>query len=127
MIKIAKEKSFGSVKRFGARYGRTVKHKLAKIEAELRKKHKCPYCHSPSAKRVVVGIWSCKKCNAKFTGKAYSISKKITVKERPEELFELEEITKKDKGEKYSEKPVKEEKEDFQEELMRKESKGESQ
>lgn len=110
--KIAKEKSFGSVKRFGARYGRTVKHKLSKIEAELKKKHRCPYCHSLSAKRLAVGIWSCKKCNAKFTGKAYSVSKKITVKEKPEEAeIEIEDIGKKERGEKYSEK-VKEEKEE---------------
>jgi large subunit ribosomal protein L37Ae len=111
LIKIAKEKSFGSVKRFGPRYGRTVKHKLSKIEAELKKKHKCPYCHSPSVKRVAVGIWSCKKCNSKFTGKAYSVSKKIIVKEKPEEEeFNIEEeISRKEKGERYSEKPKKEE------------------
>ncbi|MBW2992206.1 50S ribosomal protein L37ae [Candidatus Woesearchaeota archaeon] len=102
---MVKEKSFGSVKRFGPRYGRTVKHKLSKIEAELKKKHKCPYCHSLAAKRVAAGIWYCKKCNAKFTGKAYSVSKKIVVKEKPEEeALEIEELTKKEKGEKYSEK-----------------------
>lgn len=93
------------MKRFGARYGRTVKHKLSKIEAELRKKHKCPFCHNLTAKRVAVGIWNCKKCGAKFTGKAYSVSKKITVKEeKPEEIEAEEEIGKKEKGEKYPEK-----------------------
>jgi ribosomal protein L37AE/L43A len=26
-------------------------------------------------KRVAVGIWFCKKCKAKFTGKAYTLAK----------------------------------------------------
>ena len=72
MVKI---KGLGSIKRFGSRYGRTVKLKLAKVEKEQRKKHKCPYCNSMQVKRVSAGIWFCKKCNAKFTGKAYTLSK----------------------------------------------------
>ncbi|MBI2649992.1 50S ribosomal protein L37ae [Candidatus Woesearchaeota archaeon] len=71
----------GSVKRFGARYGRKLKVKFSKIETEQRRLHKCPYCHKTSVKRIAVGIWNCKKCNAKFTGKAYSVSKKIIAKE----------------------------------------------
>ncbi len=75
----------GSVKRFGSRYGRTVKHKLAKIEAILKGKHKCPYCHAEKVKRISLGIWLCKKCNAKFTGKAYSLSKPVSKEEEKEE------------------------------------------
>ncbi|MDD5087020.1 MAG: 50S ribosomal protein L37ae [Candidatus Nanoarchaeia archaeon] len=78
---MAKTKGLGSIKRFGPRYGRTVKLKLAKVEKEQRKKHKCPYCNSPTVKRVSVGIWYCKKCNSKFTGKAYTLSKKEEKKE----------------------------------------------
>ena len=75
------KENLGSVKRFGARYGRKLKLKFSKIETEQRKLHKCPYCNKTAVKRIAVGIWSCKKCNAKFTGKAYSISKKIIIKE----------------------------------------------
>ena len=71
----------GSVKRFGARYGRKLKVKFSKIETEQRKLHKCPYCNKVAVKRIAVGIWNCKKCKAKFTGKAYSVSKKIITKE----------------------------------------------
>ena len=71
----------GSVKRFGARYGRKLKIKFSKIETEQRKLHKCPYCSKTAVKRVAVGIWKCRKCNAKFSGKAYSVLKKIVVKE----------------------------------------------
>lgn len=91
------EEKLGSVKRFGARYGRKPKLKFSKIEAEQRKLHKCPYCNRIAVRRVAVGIWNCKKCNAKFTGKAYSVSKKIITKEvkiaeeSPEIMEEAEE------------------------------------
>ena len=78
---MAEVEKLGSVKRFGARYGVRPKKKLAKIEKELRKKHKCPYCSKFQVKRIAVGIWHCKKCRAKFTGKAYSIRRKIATEE----------------------------------------------
>tara|TARA_Y100000294_G_scaffold177732_1_gene204507 strand:- start:4192 stop:4644 length:453 start_codon:yes stop_codon:yes gene_type:complete len=74
MVKSKIEK-LGSAKRFGARYGSKPKHKFAKIEKEQRKKHKCPYCNYTKVKRIVVGIWHCRKCDSKFTGKAYTIAK----------------------------------------------------
>ncbi|MBW2976971.1 50S ribosomal protein L37ae [Candidatus Woesearchaeota archaeon] len=77
MVKVEK---LGSAKRFGARYGSKPKHEFAKIEKEQRKRHKCPYCHNFKVKRVAFGIWQCKKCNSKFTGKAYSIEASIAVK-----------------------------------------------
>jgi len=78
MVKIDK---LGSAKRFGARYGSKPKHKYAKIEKEQRKKHKCPYCHNIKVKRLSMGIWHCRKCNSKFTGKAYTVEKSIDLKE----------------------------------------------
>ena len=83
-----KKKSLGSVKRFGVRYGRRVKHKLATIEAVQKGKHKCPYCHSLKVKRESAGIWKCARCDAKFTGKAYSIKRAIVVEEKTEEKGE---------------------------------------
>ena len=93
--------NLGSAKRFGARYGRKTKLKFSKVETEQRKLHKCPYCSKVAVKRVALGIWHCRKCNAKFTGKAYSVSKKIITKEleiieEPEikqEASEIEEAT----------------------------------
>jgi len=41
----------GSAKRFGARYGKTVKERFAKIEALQRAKHKCPYCSAVKTHR----------------------------------------------------------------------------
>ena len=84
------EEKLGSVKRFGARYGRKLKLKFSKVETEQRKLHKCPYCNKIAVKRIALGIWNCRKCNAKFTGKAYSVSKKIITKETAEMAEEPE-------------------------------------
>ncbi|MBW3000020.1 50S ribosomal protein L37ae [Candidatus Woesearchaeota archaeon] len=65
-------KKIASIKRFGARYGRSVKYKVGAIEHEQRKSHKCPKCSKVGVKRLSKGIWQCKKCDAKFAGRAYS-------------------------------------------------------
>lgn len=68
---MSKSKSTKVVGRFGARYGRTVRKRLGQIEAELRKKHRCPNCSSLKVKRVSVGVWRCVKCGFTFSGGAY--------------------------------------------------------
>ncbi len=60
-----------STGRFGARYGATVKKRVEKVEAVQRQKHQCPYCNRYTVKRVATGIFECKKCGKRFTGKAY--------------------------------------------------------
>ncbi len=59
-------------KRFGTRYGRTVKEKLAKVEDNSRKSYKCPYCAAQKVKKQSAGVWACSKCNKVFTGRAFS-------------------------------------------------------
>ncbi|MFC1691027.1 hypothetical protein ACFL0W_02490 [Nanoarchaeota archaeon] len=91
--------TYPSIKRFGARYGRTVKEKLGAAESSYyHKKQSCPYCNYIQVKRISSGIWHCKKCLAKFTSKAYSVAKKRTkvveegiAEEIPEEEIEDEE------------------------------------
>jgi ribosomal protein eL43 len=61
-----------TTKRFGPRYGRTVKQKLAKIEASSKKSYKCPYCAASKVKKQLAGVWQCNNCKKTFTGKAYS-------------------------------------------------------
>ena len=84
-MKTEEKVGLGSAKRFGARYGRKLKVKFSKVETEQRKLHKCPYCSKVAVKRISLGIWQCRKCNAKFTGKAYSLSKSFITKETAEE------------------------------------------
>lgn len=74
-------KLYGSVKRFGVRYGTKLKGKAAKIEAERQESTKCPYCSYAKAKRANAGIWHCVKCKSRFTGKAYSIGTPAAIKE----------------------------------------------
>lgn len=73
---MAEKKGLGSVKRYGVRYGRTTKHKLAKIELEQRGKHKCPFCSKMKVSRISAGIWQCEKCEMKFAGRAYVVGEK---------------------------------------------------
>lgn len=102
-----KAKELGSVKRFGARYGRNVKVKLAKIEAEQKRKKVCPFCKALKIKRQSAGIWYCEKCGAKFTGRAYTPGDRILIKKRSpvttkkaEEKAPVEKVEKKVKKEK---------------------------
>jgi len=60
-------------KRLGARYGRTIRSKLEKIEVKQKALYTCPDCHKKAVKRLAVGIWQCKKCNNKIAGKAYEL------------------------------------------------------
>jgi large subunit ribosomal protein L37Ae len=82
------DKKRDSTKRFGPRYGRKLKEKLADAEAGHRGRHKCPYCGKNNARRIVAGIWTCKSCNIKFTGRAYSIGNKLIIKKIVEDKEE---------------------------------------
>lgn len=70
-----------SMKRYGARYGRSLKERYSLIEDEQKKLYDCPECGKPKLKRVSKGIWQCTKCNAKIAGKAYSVSKKVIIQD----------------------------------------------
>ena len=83
---MAKKTGLGPVKRFGARYGRTVKHRRAKVEYEQQADHKCPYCSRTRLSRDAFGIWICRKCGSKFTAKAYTVGKPVSYVEDHVEL-----------------------------------------
>jgi large subunit ribosomal protein L37Ae len=68
-----KTKKASSAKRFGVRYGRSMRQKISDLEKDIHTKQKCPYCAKNKVKRVAVGIWHCRGCDTKFTGAAYSI------------------------------------------------------
>ena len=79
-------KSAKSVKRFGTRYGKTVKDKYGKQETLQRKSYKCPHCSRESVKRLAAGIWNCEKCGVKFASKAYTVGKLAKIQTKVEEL-----------------------------------------
>ena len=69
--KLKKVKSSG---RFGARYGRSVRANVVKVESKQRVKQKCPYCEKLGVKRLSKGIWKCNKCDKKFASDTYYIN-----------------------------------------------------
>ncbi len=75
-----------STKRFGARYGKTVKDKMAVIEKQQHTSYKCPSCARKQVVRVSTGIWQCKKCATKFASKAYTVAKVAKIQNRVAEL-----------------------------------------
>lgn len=91
---MAEIEKLGSAKRFKARYGKKPKQLFAAIEKLQRAKHKCPYCHYKKVKRIAIGIWHCRKCNSKFTGRAYTISEILPTERviKPAEMTESEEL-----------------------------------
>jgi len=70
----SKSKKTKSAGRFGARYGKTVRANLVKVEIKQRKKQLCPICKKGTAKRLSKGIWKCKKCNKKFASDVFYLN-----------------------------------------------------
>lgn len=68
-----KTKKVKAAGRFGCRYGKRVRSKLAAVETIQRKKQKCPFCGKLQAKRLSKGIWHCKKCDKKFASNTYHL------------------------------------------------------
>jgi len=60
-----------SAGRFGPRYGRKIRKRIADVEAAMNQAHKCPTCGRKAVSRKGTGIWTCAKCNATFAGGAY--------------------------------------------------------
>ncbi len=62
-----KENRVGSAGRFGARYGRVARRRVAEIEKEMRNAK----VDGDSVKRVGTGIWINEETGEKFAGGAY--------------------------------------------------------
>jgi len=56
----------------GARYGRSVRRRLTRVQDEAHQRYPCPNCGSVAVERSSVGVWECRKCGNTFTGGAYS-------------------------------------------------------
>jgi len=61
------ENRVGSAGRFGARYGRVARRRVAEIEEDMRNSQ----VDSDDVKRVGTGIWVNEETGEKFTGGAY--------------------------------------------------------
>lgn len=61
----------GSAGRFGARYGRVARKRVADIEREMGGDHTCPECGADRVSRAGTGIWECGSCDYTYTGGTY--------------------------------------------------------
>ncbi|MFP4632378.1 MAG: 50S ribosomal protein L37ae [Halobacteriota archaeon] len=63
-----------SAGRFGARYGRVGRKRVADVEEAMNADHDCPECSNPSVSRTDTGVWECARCGYRFAGGAYTPS-----------------------------------------------------
>ncbi len=68
---MGRTKKIGSAGRFGSRYGKKDRQKVAVIERTQKLRHVCPRCGLPYVQREASGIWKCRKCGNKFAGLSY--------------------------------------------------------
>lgn len=61
----------GSAGRFGARYGRVARKRVADIEEDMHADHACPDCGEKAVDRKGTGVWECSRCGHKFAGGTY--------------------------------------------------------
>ena len=67
----SRKRRTGSAGRFGARYGRVARKRVADIEAEMNADHQCPDCGETEVSRKGTGIWTCGRCGYTFAGGSY--------------------------------------------------------
>ncbi len=60
-----------STRRFGPRYGSTIRKRVEKIEKKKKRRYICPNCKKKSLKWVSVGLWECRNCGFKMAGAAF--------------------------------------------------------
>jgi large subunit ribosomal protein L37Ae len=62
----------GIAGRYGARYGATLRKKVKEVLMRRYAPHVCPFCaYRGRVVRLSTGIWTCKRCGAKWAGGAY--------------------------------------------------------
>ncbi|WP_255197323.1 50S ribosomal protein L37ae [Halorarius litoreus] len=68
---MAKKGTTGSAGRFGARYGRVARRRVAEIEEDTNADHTCPACGKARVERKGTAIWQCGYCDYKYAGGTY--------------------------------------------------------
>lgn len=71
-----------STRRFGARYGSTVRKRVEKIERKKKRKYMCPNCKKRTLRWISIGLWECRKCGFKMAGAAFEPRSDVGMKMR---------------------------------------------
>lgn len=66
-----KKGTVGSAGRFGPRYGRVARKRVAEIEEAMEADHVCPKCDAERVERTDTAIWECGACGYRFAGGTY--------------------------------------------------------
>ncbi len=87
---MGRTKIVGPAGRFGARYGSTLRKKVALIERRMRGPHRCPRCRTlGTLRRISIGVWHCRKCGYTFAGGAWVPRTVMGKTFAPEELKQM--------------------------------------
>jgi large subunit ribosomal protein L37Ae len=54
------------------RYGVNLRKREAAVIAQKREKYKCDMCGKLAVRRISMGVWKCRYCNATYAGGAYT-------------------------------------------------------
>ena len=69
-----KTKKVGVVRKYGTRYGASLRKQVKKIDISQHARYTCTFCGKDSVKREATGIWNCKACRKKIAGGAFVLS-----------------------------------------------------
>eukprot|EP00457_Paulinella_chromatophora_P023370 gb/GEZN01026758.1/.p1 GENE.gb/GEZN01026758.1/~~gb/GEZN01026758.1/.p1 ORF type:complete len:131 (-),score=17.27 gb/GEZN01026758.1/:105-497(-) len=67
-------KKVGVVRKYGTRYGASLRKQIKKIEISQHATYTCNFCGKDTVKREVVGIWKCRACKKVVAGGAFSLT-----------------------------------------------------
>jgi len=54
-----------------ARYGLRIRRQYEAVLAKSKALYKCPNCGVQALRRVMLGVWRCRKCGFEFAGGAW--------------------------------------------------------
>ena len=64
----------GITRKYGTRYGSSLRKIAKKFEVSQRARYNCPFCGKSSVKRTVIGVWKCKACKKQIAGGAWELN-----------------------------------------------------
>eukprot|EP00808_Paulinella_micropora_P030385 g27658.t1 len=67
-------KKVGVVRKYGTRYGASLRKVIKKVEISQHKSYVCGFCGKDTVKREAVGIWKCRVCKKVMAGGAYTLT-----------------------------------------------------
>merc|ERR1712070_1352989 len=75
-------KKVGIARKYGVRYGSSLRKLMKKFETMQRQRYVCPFCGKATVRKVSVGIWRCRACKKIMAGGAWSLTTSVAVTAR---------------------------------------------